>query len=264
MSDFQDISLRIEGGVAHVTIERPDSLNAYRPGTVREMIAAIREADASSAGVVVLTGAGGRAFSSGGDINFENTESFRAGADSMDELVKQLYRAFRQCRKPIIAKVRGYAIGGGNHLAYFCDFTVAADTAIFGQNGPRIASPAEGWIVSQLWTIVGMKRAKEMWMLCRRYSAQQAYEIGLVNEVVPESELDATVDRWCAELLEKSPTVIALVKRSFDDSVQPMRDELDRFKIVDLVAPGFFASGEQDEGAKAFFEKRPADFSPWR
>jgi dihydroxynaphthoic acid synthetase len=265
MPEFQDVLYEAVDHVARITINRPDVLNAYTQRTLRELTDAVRAAHGDrDVGVLVITGAGTRAFSSGGDVNCENPESFTAGADAMDELNKQLYVAFRDCTKPIIARVHGYAIAGGNHLAYMCDFTVAGESAVFGQNGARVASPAEGWIVSHLCSVVGMKRAKEIWMLCRRYCAREALAMGLINSVVPDAELDAEVDRWCAELLAKSPTVLALLKRSFDDAVLPVREQQDRFKIRELLNPGFFESGEQQEGAAAFLQKREPDFSKFR
>jgi 1,4-dihydroxy-2-naphthoyl-CoA synthase len=214
--------------------------------------------------VVVLTGAGERAFSAGGDVSVENEQTFTGGGvdESFDAIAKKLYKAIRKC-KPVIARVDGYAIGGGNHLAYMCDFTIASDRSTFGQNGPRVASPAEGWIVSTLVEVVGVKRAKEMWMLCRRHTAQQALEWGLVNSVVPAGELDAEVRRWCDDLIALSPTVLQVIKKSIDDAYAGVREQQDRFHILKQVNPGFFASGEQTEGASAFLEKRKPDFSPW-
>jgi len=262
---FDDILYEIDKGVARVTINRPDKLNAFTPHTIKELTRAFEAAGRDNqVGVIVLTGAGDRAFSAGGDVSVENEAVFSAGPESFDALVKDLYAAFRGCLKPVIARVNGYAIGGGHHMAYACDFTIASDNAVFGQNGPRVASPAEGWLVSHLWTVVGMKRAKEIWMLCRRYSAQQALDWGLANAVVPKAELDAEVQRWCDELLALSPTVLKLVKKSFDDSLAQIREQQDRFSILQQVNPGFFASGEQTEGASAFMEKRAPDFSPWR
>lgn len=262
---YSDILYEVEDAVARVTINRPDKLNAFTPHTVKELTQAVRRAGSDgSVGVIVLTGAGERAFSAGGDVSVENEETFRAGDDSFDMLVKGLYRAFRECLKPVIARVDGYAIGGGHHMAYVTDFTVASDRSVFGQNGPRVASPAEGWLVSHLWTVVGMKRAKEIWMLCRRYTAQQALDWGLVNAVVPPEQLDSEVARWCEELLALSPTVLKLIKKSFDDSTAHIREEQERFTILNQVNPGFFASGEQTEGSRAFLEKRRPDFSPWR
>lgn len=262
---FDDILYTVSDGVARVTINRPTKLNAFTPHTLKELIAAVEEAGRdTTVGVIVLTGTGNRAFCAGGDVSVENEETFTAGPDAFDALVKELYRVMRDCLKPVIARVNGYAIGGGHHMAYMCDFTIAAEHSVFGQNGPRVASPAEGWLVSYLWSVIGMKRAKEVWMLCRRYTARQAYEWGLANAVVPEAELDSEVQRWCDDLLTLSPTVLKLVKKSFDDSLAAMREQQDSVKLLDLVNPGFFASGEQQEGANAFMEKRKPDFSPWR
>jgi dihydroxynaphthoic acid synthetase len=259
-----DVIYEVGNGVARLTINRPEKLNAFTPHTVKELIAAVKAATADpDVGVIVLTGAGDRAFCAGGDVGVENETTF-TGADAFESLMKDLYQAFRDSLKPVIARVNGYAIGGGNHLAYMTDFTIAAEHALFGQNGPRVASPAEGWLVSLLWTIVGMKRAKEMWLLCRRYSADEAAQWGLVNAVVPSADLDKEVQRWCDELLALSPTVIKLVKRSFDDSVRSIREQQDAVNFLTEINPGFFSSGEQTEGASAFMEKRPADFSPWR
>src|SRR5581483_3615450 len=198
-------------GVARITIDRPQKLNAYDAQTLAELRDAYeRVREDSSAGVVVLTGAGDRAFCAGGDVRAEADGWLEGRAG--EEQVKALYAAMRDALKPTIARVNGYAIGGGNHLAYVCDFTIAAEDAIFGQNGPRVGSPAQGWIVSYLVRVVGAKRAREIWMLCRRYTAQQALEWGLVNAVVPRAELGAEVDRWCSEILSLSPTVIKIVR----------------------------------------------------
>lgn len=280
IADFKDVTYEIKDGVGHVTIDRPAVLNAFTPDTLRELISVFKDATTDrNVGVLVLTGSGERSFCVGGDMNWEATDDFEEGAGVV--LARQLYGTFRACLKPIIARVNGYAIGGGHHLAYHCDFTVAAEHAMFGQNGARVASPAEGSLVAYLAEVVGVKRAKEIWMLCRRYTAQQAYEWGLVNSVVPKEQLDEEVAKWCAELLSLSPTVLALLKRSFDDAFFPVRQIEDRYPhpdalprepreavrqapYLDLINPRFFASGEQKEGANAFLEKRTPDFSPWR
>ena len=169
------------GKLARVMINRPDSLNSFTDHTIEEMVAAFDDASNDGlVGVVVLTGAGDRAFSAGGDIKWEGVRT--RAQFFMDE---PLNRIIRFCRKPVIAAVKGYAIGGGNHLAYCCDFTIAAENAIFGQNGPVVASPADSYIVRYLVSVVGAKKARELWMLCRRYSAAEALEMGLVNVVVP-------------------------------------------------------------------------------
>ena len=265
IATYADITYEIGSGVAWIEINRPKKLNAFRQLTLREIIDAIERAGADGdCGVIVLSGAGERAFSAGGDVEIEDESAFTSGADSLDELTKALYRAFWASPKPIIAMVDGYAIGGGNHLAYFCDLTIATSRSIFGQNGPRVASPAEGWIVTQAAAVLGIKRAKEMWLLCRRHSAQQALEWGLVNAVVEPEELRSEVQRWADELLALSPTVLHLVKRSFDEALTPPREVFDGRKLVDELHPDFFESGEQAEGASAFMEKRKPDFARWR
>jgi dihydroxynaphthoic acid synthetase len=262
---YTDITYEVASNIAWLTINRPNKLNAYRPQTLKEMIAAIETASGDpSCGVIVLSGAGERAFSAGGDVEIENEETFTAGADALDALNMQLYRTFWDNRKPIIAMVDGYAIGGGNHMAYFCDFTIASSRSVFGQNGPRVASPAQGWQVAQAIAVLGTKRAKEMWMLCRRYTAAQALEWGLINAVVEPEELKAEVQRWADELLALSPTTLHLVKRSFDEWLSPNRDVFEGRHLVDELHPDFYSSGEQTEGASAFMEKRKADFSKWR
>lgn len=262
---YTDITYDTDDAIAWLQINRPEKLNAFRTHTLLELIDAIGRAGADpSVGVIVLSGVGDRAFSAGGDVSTEDEAAFTSGDESLDEVNKRLYHTFWGSSKPIIAMVHGYAIGGGNHLAYFADLTIASSTSVFGQNGPRVASPAEGWIVSQAWAVLGIKRAKEMWLLCRRYSAQQALDWGLVNAVVEPEELEAEVRRWAAEMLALSPTVLHLVKRSFDDSIGPLRAVFEDRKILEEVNPGFFASGEQTEGATAFMEKRSPDFSRWR
>jgi dihydroxynaphthoic acid synthetase len=262
---YTDITYEIANGVAWVEINRPEKLNAFRQLTMKEMIHAVDRASADSdVGVIVLSGVGDRAFSAGGDVEIEDTTAFNSGDESLDELNKSLYRAFWASPKPIIAMVHGYAVGGGNHLAYFCDLTIASSKSIFGQNGPRVASPAEGWQVAQAAAVIGIKRAKEMWMLCRKYTAEQALEWGLINAVVEPEDLKAEVQRWADELLALSPTVLNLVKRSFDEWLSPNRDVFKDRKLVQELKPDFFESGEQEEGASAFMEKRKPDFSPWR
>ena len=251
---FEDIIVTNNGAVRRLTINRPAKLNAMRGQTIAELEQAFRAASAdSSVGVVVLTGEGERAFCAGGDVEWEKD----GGLESLDW---QLGNIILDCPKPVIARVNGYAIAGGNHLAYCCDLTIASEHSIFGQNGPRVASPAGGYPVAHLAGIIGHKRAREMWMLCRRYSAAQMLEWGLVNAVVPKEALDAEVARWCEELLEMSPTALRTIKHSFGQII----DRTGIKEVVEAVAPGFFQTGEQNEGAAAFLEKRKPDFSPWR
>ncbi|MFQ5503199.1 MAG: enoyl-CoA hydratase-related protein [Planctomycetota bacterium] len=265
---YEDILFRTGDGVAHITINRPRKYNAFRGSTLREMIHAFRSAaDDREVGVIVLTGAGEKAFCAGGDVQWEaegslETESDDAMKSEAGELVDELYEVMRTCYKPTIARVNGYAIGGGNHLAYFCDFTIASENAIFGQNGARVGSPAGGYIVNYLVRVLGQKRAREMWMLCRRYTAKQALDWGLANAVVPMEQLDDEVRRWCDELLALSPTCLKIFKATFDDEAVRLREHQRNY--VGELNPGFFESGEQQEGAAAFQEKRAPDFSRFR
>ena len=256
-NDYKDILFAIKDYVCTITINRPKSLNAFTGDTIAELEdAVLRTYDDNSIGVVVLTGAGDRAFSAGGDVKWE--------ADGgLDAIEWHLGRYVVDCPKPVIARVPGYAIGGGNHLAYVCDFTIAAEHARFGQTGPRVGSPASGYPVAHSANIIGHKRAREMWMLTRQYTAQQMLDWGLINAVVPMKELDAEVGRWCQELLALSPSCLKVLKASFRIHMEPiMRDRM--ADIVDRVAPNYHQKGEQQEGAAAFLDKRQPDFSPWR
>lgn len=247
------------GGVARVMFNRPDKLNAFTDHTIREMATALDDASHDPAiGVVVLTGTGDRAFSSGGDVSWEAGGGLR----------RQFYHSYppnhflRMCRKPIIAAVKGYAIGGGHHLAYCCDFTIAADNAIFGQNGPRVASPADGYPVAYLTRVVGAKKAREIWMLCRRYNAQQALEMGLANTVVPLEKLEEEVDKWCEEILAFNPTCIEVLKATFDGDIDYMAGSFGR--CSSFMAPEFFEGPDPKEAADAFFQKRKPNFWQFR
>jgi dihydroxynaphthoic acid synthetase len=260
---YEHIHYERTAGVVRLTINRPEVLNAFTGQTLAELTDAYgrirRDHDVL---VVVLTGAGERAFSAGGDVR-EEAAGWLATRKNEAEM-KSLYGAMRDSLKPTIARVNGYAIGGGHHLAYLCDFTIAADHSVFGQNGPRVGSPAQGWLVSYLVRAVGAKRAREIWMLCRRYTAQQALEWGLVNAVVPMADLDAEVQRWCDDLLALSPTVLKVIKKTFDDEYAQLREYQDARDYLTEVNAQFFESGEQHEGAAAFLDKRAPDFSRWR
>ena len=255
--DFTDLLYKVDNAVATIAINRPDRLNAFTGHTIEELSRAVAMAAQDRAvGVIVMTGVGDRAFSAGGDVHWEAS----GGLEGHDW---HLGQEIVDCPKPVIARVSGYAIGGGHHLAYFCDFTVAADHSIFGQNGPRVGSPAGGYVVSHLASIVGHKRAREIWMLCRRYTAKQALEWGLINAAVPVAELDAEVARWCDELLALSPTVLRTVKASFRNHMQSYMDK-NVSDVLRKVSPNYFETGEQQEGANAFLEKRKPDFKPYR
>ncbi len=240
------------GGVARITINKPERYNSMTLDTVEEMFRAFYDADHDPAvGVVVVAGAG-RNFGAGGDVNWE-----RWGLRTAFYNRYPHNRLIRMSRKPVIAAVQGYCIGGHNHMAYCCDFTIAADDAKFGQAGPKVSSPADGFMVPYLVKVVGAKKAREMWMLCRRYTAEQALEMGLVNTVVPRDELDAEVDRWCEELLEKSPGCLEILKATFD---QEMDGYAEMGVISGQMYPDWFDMPEGQEGGYAFTQKRPPRF----
>ena len=259
MPDFHDILYEKHHrlrGAAWLTINRPELMNSFTGQTLDEMRAAVDDAAADSeVGVLVITGAGEKSFCAGGDVRWLREVQSGGQTVPMDP-----HAGLEDFLKPVIARVNGYCIGGGHHLAYFCDFTIASDRASFGQVGPRVGSPAAGHWVSYLTYVVGAKKAKEIWMLTRRYSAQDALEMGLVNAVVPHEQLDEEVDRWCAELLKGSPSCLKILKASFRTVYQPLR-EASRRDWVAEIAPDFYRSGEADEGKNAFLERREPDFS---
>ena len=260
--EFQDILYETKDGVAKITINRPDTLNSLLPSTVIDMVTAIELAERDKTiGVIVITGAGDRAFCSGGDVNWEKEGGLKNRHIAVN--MRILHEAVRHAGKPVIAAVKGYALGMGNHFAYSCDLTIAADNAIFGQNGPRIGSPAEGWIVSYSVRVLGAKKAREMWMLCRRYKAQEALAMGLCNVVVPLAEFDVEIDKWCKEILALSPTILKILKTSFEAESDYLREPAPNH-FLKLVAPDFFDTEESKEGAAAFLEKRKPDFMKFR
>src|ERR1700722_5310126 len=206
-SGFEDLVYRNENGVATIAVNRPDRLNAWRERTYFEMIEALTRAGwDKTVGVVVLTGIGGRAFGIGGDNSDKKSE--RAGHGILGVPVETVHTLIRDIPKPVIAKVDGDALGGGNVIATICDLTIASDRSVFGQVGPKVGSVDPGFGTAYLAHIIGEKKARELWYLCRRYSAAEALAMGLVNRVVPAEDLDAEVSAWCTELLERSPTAI--------------------------------------------------------
>ena len=247
-------------GAAWITINRPQVMNAFTGHTLGEMRQAVDDACADpEVGVIVITGSGDRAFCAGGDVRWL-MEVQREGA-SMG--TGDPHAGIEDCLKPVIARVNGYCIGGGNHLAYFCDFTIACqEHARFAQVGPRVGSPAAGYFVAYLTHVVGAKKAKEIWMMCRQYGAQEALGMGLINAAVPHDKLDEEVDKWCTELIQKSPTCLKILKASFRTLYEPLR-QASRRNWVAEISPEFFRSGEADEGKKAFLERREPDFSPY-
>ena len=260
---FKDIIYEKTSGVAFVIINRPKALNAFRDVTLHEMIKALTDAwGDEQIGVVVLRGAGGKAFSSGGDL--KEKKSGAGGKDGLlgvGDYVSHLHYLIRNIPKPVIAAVRGYAIGGGNILQFMCDLTIASEDSVFGQVGPKVGSVDPGFGTAYLSRLIGERKAREMWYLCRQYSAKQALEMGLINRIVPPDELDSEVNAWCEELLSKSPTALKLAKYSFNSETDGLfgissmgKASLDLFKGTEEAA----------EGTEAFVEKRPPDFSPYR
>jgi 2-ketocyclohexanecarboxyl-CoA hydrolase len=253
---YDDVLYEARDGVAHITINRPKVMNAFRAQTCEELIAAFQAAGADrSVGVVVLGGAGDRAFCTGGDQSSHTGQYDGRGTIGLP--VEELHGAIRDIPKPVIARVQGYAIGGGNVLATVCDFTIASEKAVFGQVGPKVGSVDPGYGTAYLARVVGEKKAREIWMLCRKYSAAEALAMGLVNAVVPAEELDAEVARWCSELLEKSPTALAIVKRSINADTESIRG----IASLGLQAVAlYYETDEAKEGARAYKEKRPPRF----
>lgn len=240
------------GGIARITINKPDKLNTMTLHTVDEMFRAFYDANHDpGVGVLVVAGAG-KHFGTGGDVDWERW--------GLREAFYNRYphnRLVRLSRKPVIAQVQGYCLGGHNHMAYVCDFTIAAEDAIFGQAGPRVSSPADGYFVPFLTKVVGHKKAREMWMLCRRYTASEALDMGLVNRVVPRDRLEAEVDAWCADLFLASPGCLEVLKEAFD---QEMDGYAELGVISSRLYPDWFDTPEGKEGGAAFVAKRKPRF----
>ncbi len=260
--DFEDILYQKGEGIARITINRPRVMNAFRPRTIDEMVAAFQDAwHDETVGVVVLTGAGDRAFCSGGDQRLKSAGGYKDEKGSTRMQVMELHRNIRMIPKPVIAMVNGYAIGGGHVLHVLCDLSIASETAIFGQTGPKVGSFDGGFGAVFLASIVGEKKAREMWYLCHQYSAAEAERMGLVNRVVPAEKLEEETMKWCRELLQKSPTALRMMKASFNAAT-------DWVYGLQAVAHGanslFYGSEEALEGSGAFLEKRKPDFSPYR
>ena len=261
-TELTDILYDKRAGVATVTINRPDVLNAFRPRTVDELIAAFQDAwDDDEIAVIVLTGAGDRAFCSGGDQKLRGASGYREGEAPERLRVPELHTIIRMVPKPVIAMVNGYAIGGGHVLHVVCDLSIASETAVFGQAGPRVGSFDAGFGTVFLSRIVGEKKAREIWYLCRQYSAQEALEMGLVNKVVPPDRLAAETREWADRMLEMSPTALRFLKASFNQ-------DTDWAYGMQAMAHGavslFYATPEAQEGAQAFVEKRKPDFGTFR
>ena len=254
--DYQDILYKETNGVATITINRPEKLNAFRGQTCEELIHAFNRAGwKKEIGVIVFTGAGDRAFCTGGDQSAH--EGSYDGRGTIGLPIEELQSLIRDVPKPVIARIQGYAIGGGNVLAAICDLTIASDKAQFGQVGPKVGSVDPGFGTAYLAQVVGEKKAREMWYLCRRYTADQALDMGLANTVVSSDQLDAEVDRWCTEIMERSPTALAIAKRSFNSATENMRG-ISSMGMQALAL--YYDTEESREGVNAFMEKRKPQF----
>ena len=265
--DFEDIlyqhGIDDTKGIARITINRPQVRNAFRPETVNELIEAFHHAHMDqSIGVIILTGAGDLAFCSGGDQTVRGDDGGYKDQQGMQHLnVLELQKQIRSLPKPVVAMVAGYAIGGGHVLHLLCDLTIAADNARFGQTGPKVGSFDAGLGAGILARTVGMKKAKEIWFLCRQYDAQQALQMGLINTVVPLQELEQETISWCQTMLQHSPTALRVLKSSFNADTDGLAG------IQELAGNAtalFYMTEEGQEGRNAFLEKRSPDFSKFK
>jgi naphthoate synthase len=253
---------KADEGIAKITINRPEVRNAFRPETVKELERAFADArDDETIGVVILTGAGREAFCSGGDQRVRGKGGY-VGSDGVPRLnVLDLQRQIRTLPKPVVAMVAGYAVGGGHVLHMICDLTIAADNARFGQTGPRVGSFDGGYGASYMARIVGQKKAREIWFLCRQYDAQQALEMGLVNCVVPLDRLEAETVQWCREMLANSPIALRCLKAALNADCDGQAGLQELAGNATLL---YYLSEEGQEGKNAYLEKRKPDFRKFR
>lgn len=259
VGSYTDIKYHKGGGIAKITINRPEVRNAFRPLTIDEMSHALNYArNDHDVGVIIITGEGKEAFCAGGDQKIRGEAGYADGQGTERLNVLDFQRQIRTCPKPVIAMVAGYAIGGGHVLHVVCDLTIAADNAIFGQVGPRVGSFDGGYGASYLARIVGQKKAREIWFLCRRYNAEQALEMGLVNCVVPYEELEATTYQWCQEILQLSPMAIRCLKAALNADCD---GQAGLQELAGNATMLFYMTEEGQEGRNAFLEKRAPDFS---
>lgn len=259
---YEDIAYEKAEGIAKITIDRPEVRNAFRPQTVKELMRAFTDArDDSEVGVVILTGRGDEAFCSGGDQRVRGNGGY-VGSDGVPRLnVLDLQRQIRTLPKPVIAMVAGYAIGGGHVLHMMCDLTIAADNARFGQTGPKVGSFDGGYGAAYMARIVGQKKAREIWFLCRQYDAKQALEMGLVNTVVPVAQLEAETIKWAKEMLEMSPMALRCLKSALNADCDGQAGLQELAGNATLL---YYLSEEAQEGKKAFLEKRKPEFKKFK
>lgn len=262
--NFDEIIYEKKDGIAKISINRPKRYNAFTSRTLVEMYEAFRDSWADKGiGVVVLTGVGDKAFCTGGDQKTKDDSGYGKGEATFDllEAHGQLINIIRAIPKPVIAMVNGYAIGGGNVLQVVCDISIASDTAKMGQAGPKVGSFDAGFGTVFLARLVGERKAREIWFLCRQYTAQEALDMGLVNKVVPAAELEKEVETWCREILQKAPTSISYIKASFNAET----DHISGFNAMSKHAVDlYYGTDEAHEGVNAFIEKRTPDFNKFR
>ena len=259
--NYTDIKyVKSEEGIAKITINRPEVRNAFRPLTVREMRSALEDSrEDTNIGVIILTGEGDKAFCSGGDQRVRGDSGYKDNETGHSRLnVLDFQREIRSCPKPIVAMVAGYAIGGGHVLHVMCDLTIAADNAIFGQTGPKVGSFDGGYGSSYLARIVGQKKAREIWFLCRQYNAQQALDMGLVNSVVPLENLEEETLQWSREMLNNSPMALRCLKSAMNADCDGQAGIQELAGNATML---FYMSEEGQEGRNAYLEKRKPDFS---
>lgn len=256
--DYQDIIYEKSRGMAKITINRPEVRNSFRPLTVKEMINALDDArNDDKIGVIILTGQGELAFCAGGDQRVRGTAGYIDKQGTARLNVLDFQRGIRTCPKPVIAMVAGYAVGGGHVLHLMCDLTIAATNAKFGQTGPKVGSFDGGWGASYMARIVGQKKAREIWFLCRVYSAAEALDMGLVNTVVPYEKLEETTIEWAQEILQKSPLAIRCLKAALNADCD---GQAGLQELAGNATMLFYMTEEGSEGKKAFLEKRPPEY----
>jgi naphthoate synthase len=261
ISTYSDIRYEraVDEGITKITINRPEVRNAFRPETVGELIDAFEHTrDDLTTGVVILTGEGDKAFCSGGDQRVRGDGGYIGQTDKIPRLnILDVQKQIRYLPKPVIASVAGYAVGGGHVLHLVCDLTIAADNAIFGQTGPKVGSFDGGYGASYLARVVGHKKAREIWYLCRQYNAQQALDMGLVNTVVPLAQLEAETLQWAREILEKSPMALRFLKAAFNADTDGLAGLQQLAGDATLL---YYLTDEAKEGKNAFLENRKPDF----
>lgn len=258
IKEYTDILFDYFEGIARITINRPEVYNAFRPDTNQQILDALDICrNRADIGVVVLTGAGDKAFCSGGDQNAKSRGGY-IGTDGVPRLnVLDVHKAIRALPKPVVAMVNGYAIGGGNVLQVVCDLTIASQNARFGQTGPKVGSFDAGFGSSYLARCVGQKKAREIWFLCRQYTADEALEMGMINKVVPLEQLEDETVAWCKVMLSRSPLALRMIKRGLNAELDGQRGLMELAGDATLL---YYLMDEAQEGRNAFLEKRDPDF----